>query len=138
MGLRLDEVLERVVNSHERRTGTKVKLTTGDLPDQADLSVKITIYRIVQEALNNAFRHAKWSRTNSQGECYEEGRIHVEVSDQGAGFDVNQSFDWEKHLGLAGMRERAESLGGEFTVESQIDHGSCVLVNLPLKPVRTD
>ncbi len=57
-GLGLEEVLRRVVNSHERRTGTKVKLTTADLPEQADLSVKITVYRIVQEALNNAFRHA--------------------------------------------------------------------------------
>ena len=52
--LRLEEVLARVVNSHEHRTGSKVNLATAGLPEQADLSVKITVYRIVQEALNNA------------------------------------------------------------------------------------
>jgi signal transduction histidine kinase len=87
--------------------------------------------------LNNAFRHAKGAGQAVNADCNEE-RIHIEVSDQGPGFDVNQAFDWESHLGLAGMRERAESLGGEFCVESRITQGSRVLVNLPLKPISND
>ena len=133
-GLKLDEVLIRVVSSHERRTGTKVKLTTTDLPEQTELSVKITVYRIVQEALNNAFRHAGGAEQEVSVKC-ETGHIQIEVSDQGPGFDVNQSIDWEQHLGLAGMRERVESLGGAFAVESRIDHGSRVTVSLPLQPM---
>jgi signal transduction histidine kinase len=134
-GLRLEEVLAQVVNSHERRTGSKVKLTTAGLPEQVDLPVKITLYRIVQEALNNAFRHAGGVGQAVNAKCAA-GRIQVEVSDQGPGFDVNQSIDWEQHLGLAGMRERVESLGGLFSVESQLNHGSRVTVSLPLQPAR--
>jgi signal transduction histidine kinase len=136
-GLRLDEVLVRVVNSHERRTGTKVKLTTSGLPEETDLSVKITLYRIVQEALNNAFRHAGGAGQAVSAKC-EAGRIQIEISDQGPGFDVNQSIDWEQHLGLAGMRERVESLGGVFRLESSINHGSRVTVSLGLQPIKDE
>jgi signal transduction histidine kinase len=131
--LRLEEVLRQVVNSHERRTGTKVHLTTDNLPEQTELPVKITVYRIVQEALNNAFHHGGGA---GQQVCVksESARIEIEVSDQGPGFDATQSFNWEGHLGLAGMRERVESLGGAFSVESQLNHGARVMANLPLKP----
>ena len=135
--LRLDEVLVRVVNSHERRTGTKVKLTTAGLPEQTELSIKITVYRIVQEALNNAFRHAGGAGQAVSAKC-DAGLIQIEVSDQGPGFDVNLPIDWEKHLGLAGMRERVESLGGAFTVESSVDHGSRVTVRLSLQPIKDE
>jgi signal transduction histidine kinase len=136
-GLRLDEVLAQVVNSHERRTGTKVKLTTAGLPERTELSVKITFYRIVQEALNNAFRHAGGAGQEVSAKC-EAGRIQIEISDQGPGFDVNQSIDWEEHLGLAGMRERVESLGGTFTVANRIDHGSRVTVSLNIQPMKDE
>jgi signal transduction histidine kinase len=133
-GLRLAEVLTRAVNSHERRTGTKVKLSIAELPEQTELPVKITVYRIVQEALNNAFRHAGGAGQEVNVKC-DAGRIKIEVSDQGPGFDINQSIDWEEHLGLAGMRERVESQGGAFTIESNINHGSRVTVSLPLQPM---
>ena len=136
-GLELDDVLRQVVNSHERRTGTKVKLITGDLPTKTELSVKITAYRIVQEALNNAFRHAGGVGQEVSAKC-EAGRIQIQVSDQGPGFDLDQSIDWEEHLGLAGMRERVESLGGAFTVESKINQGCRVIVSLPLQPIKEE
>ena len=130
-GLSLDQVLAQAVKSHERRTGSQVKLDTAGLPEQADLSVKITVYRIVQEALNNAFRHAGGAGQAVSAQSAD-GRIRIEISDQGPGFDVNQSIDWEQHLGLAGMRERVESLGGMFSLESSPAHGSRVTVSLPL------
>jgi signal transduction histidine kinase len=136
-GLRLNEVLRQVVSSHERRTGSKVKLGIAGLPEQADLSMKITVYRIVQEALNNAFHHAGGTGQAVSAQA-EAGRIQIEVSDQGPGFDVNQSIDWEQHLGLAGMRERVESLGGAFSIESTIGHGTRVKVSLPLHPLKEE
>jgi signal transduction histidine kinase len=132
-GLRLEEVLRRVVNSHERRTGSKVRMSISDLPEQAELPMKITVYRIVQEALNNAFRHAGGVEQEVRAK-YEAGQIQIVVSDQGPGFDVNQSFDWEEHLGLAGMRERVESQGGAFAIESISMHGTRVTASLPLQP----
>lgn len=134
-GFSLEELLRRVVNSHERRTGTRVELATGDLPEQVGLPVKITVYRIVQEALNNAFRHAGGKGQAVSARC-ESGCLQLEISDQGPGFDVNRVLDWDEHLGLAGMRERVESLGGAFNIESRPNAGARVSVSLALEPVK--
>ncbi|HSJ88217.1 MAG TPA: histidine kinase, partial [Anaerolineales bacterium] len=56
--LSLSETVIRVVRAHERRTGSRVKLDVAPLPEQAALPVKITVYRVLQESLNNAYRHA--------------------------------------------------------------------------------
>jgi len=60
--------------------------------------------------------------------------ILIEVIDQGPGFDVTKPIDWDDHLGLSGMRERVESLGGLFKVESAADSGTKVIARLPLHP----
>ena len=129
--LTLAETLTRVVRAHERRTATRVALNADDLPDQAQLPVKITLYRFVQEALNNAYRHAggigQRVLTRREGD-----QLRVEVADSGPGFDGTLAFDGDEHLGLVGMRERIESLGGRFRVESTPGRGSTVIAHLPL------
>ena len=135
-GMTLKEVLERVIRSHERRTGTKVEQTVSEMPEQVPFPVKITLYRLIQEALNNAYHHAGGLGqrvgvdVNHMAET-----IHVEISDQGPGFDVNQPVDWEEHLGLVGMRERVESLGGVFHVESESGKGTKVSAQFTLNAV---
>ena len=132
--LTLTEMLKKVVNSHERRTGTKVILTVGEVPEQVELPVKIAIYRLIQEALNNAHRHAGGMGQQVQVNQVA-GTIHVEVSDQGPGFDPSCPVDWDAHLGLAGMRERVESLGGLFKIESECGKGTKVSAQFFLQPV---
>lgn len=56
--LSLPDVLKRAVRAHERRTGSRVGLTLGELPTEVQLPVKMTAYRLIQEALTNAHRHA--------------------------------------------------------------------------------
>ena len=58
----------------------------------------------------------------------------LEVADDGAGFDIDGVP--EGHLGLAGMRARAEKLGGTFTLSSEPGHGTTIQVVIPLVPVR--
>ncbi len=130
--LTLAEVFSRAIRSHERRTGTQVVLETIDLPAQAALSVKITVYRLVQEALNNAHRHAKGIGQQVRATC-KRNELNIEITDQGPGFDVDGPIDWDEHLGLAGMRERVESLGGLFRIESEIGKGTKVVAHLMLK-----
>jgi signal transduction histidine kinase len=119
------EILGRVVRTHERRTGTKVALTTQDLPEQASLPVKITLYRFVQEALTNAYRHAQGIGQAASASCAAD-QLSIEVRDSGPGFAGVPVDDCEQHLGLVGMRERVESLGGVFQIESVPDHGTQV------------
>ncbi|HSB01673.1 MAG TPA: sensor histidine kinase [Anaerolineales bacterium] len=130
--LSVQETVIRAVRAHERRTGSRAELDFAPVPEQAALPVKITIYRVLQEALNNAYRHAEG--TNQQIRIFMDGDLlAIEVSDQGQGFVVQPSAVMNGHLGLAGMRERVESLGGHFAVESEIGKGTRVTARLSLQ-----
>ena len=131
--LSLSETAERAVRDFERKSGGKVEYTQGQLPEEAPLSVKITLYRIVQEALSNGFRHA-----NGSGQRVDissrDGHLRAEISDNGDGFDPERIR--VDHLGLAGMRERAEVLGGLFEMQSTPGKGTVVRATLPLEAHR--
>ena len=106
-------------------------LTVDDVPDEAPLPVKITLFRVLQESLANGFRHAGGSDqrvTLTQ----RDGHVVAEVADGGKGFDPGSDAD-AGHLGLAGMRERVEILGGTFSVQSALGHGTLIRAALPLR-----
>lgn len=113
--LDLPQLLESAVAAHRQRTGTEVALTLPDDGPALTMPEKICAYRFVQEGLNNAFRHADGASQNVTA-SYAGRTLSIVVADGGAGFDSGKS-DGEG-LGLAGLRERVESLGGDFTVES--------------------
>jgi signal transduction histidine kinase len=129
--LSVSETLDHVIRGHHRRTGAPVEVMARDLPAQAPLATKIALYRIVQEALTNAWRHANGSgatvAVTGKGD-----ELLVEVTDTGPGFAPSVGNGTESHLGLVGMRERAESLGGQFQVESVPGKGTRVTASLPL------
>jgi signal transduction histidine kinase len=130
--LSLPETVIRAVRAHERRTGSRVKLDVGLLPEQGALPVKITVYRVIQESLNNAYRHA--GGANQQIRAFMDGDLlALEVSDEGPGFDPQSSAIFNGHLGLAGMRERVESLGGTFSVKSELGKGTQVTARFALR-----
>jgi signal transduction histidine kinase len=130
--LSLPETVIRAVRAHERRTGSRVKLEVEPLPKQAALPVKITVYRVLQESLNNGYRHA--GGANQQIRVFMDGYdLALEVSDDGPGFVHTPSATFNGHLGLAGMRERVESLGGTFSVKSELGKGTQVIARLALQ-----
>ena len=130
--LSLAETAYAVVRMHERRTGTRVEFRLDDLPEQAPLPVKITVYRVIQEALTNAYRHA-----GGVGQVVSvrssAGRLCVEISDSGPGFSVAQPHLQAEHLGLIGMRERVESLGGVLRVHSSPGRGATIAAELSVE-----
>jgi signal transduction histidine kinase len=111
----LPEILERSVQAHKQRTGSDVDLSISTPPDRLSPSAKICIYRFVQEALNNAYRHGGGVGQRVT-QTMEGDRIMIEVADSGPGFDPGDVQPTS--LGLAGLRERIESLGGTFDVSS--------------------
>lgn len=129
--LTLPQTLARAVRVHEQRTGTAVALDLDGTPERASLPIKITLYRLVQEALTNAYRHAG-GIAQAVSLCYDAGRLHIEVSDGGPGFQDSGAAEWDKHLGLVGMRERVESLGGNFRVSSAPGQGTKVIADLAI------
>jgi len=135
--LSLAETVIRAVRAHERRTGSRVTLDVAPLPEQAALPVKITVYRVLQESLNNAFRHA--GGANQQIRAFMDGDLlALEISDDGPGFVMQPTMALNGRLGLAGMRERVESLGGRFSVKSEPGKGTQVTARLPLQAEEGD
>lgn len=132
--LNLDELLKLVVQRHEQRSETKVQLDLGELPEVLSLSYKICVYRLVQEALNNAFHHAGGQGQRVSAKC-RQGVLEVQVADTGAGIDKGLQAATGSHrsrLGLVGMRYRVESLGGTFELESAPGQGTRVTARFDL------
>ena len=128
--LGLPETVVRVVRAHERHTGTAVTLELGTVPEQIGMPLKITVYRLIQEALNNAYRHASSAEQRVRVYCEKE-QVVVEITDRGSGFQAEHGGEWDGRLGLSGMRERVESLGGQFKIESEIGQGTRIRAHLP-------
>lgn len=130
-------ILEGLVVQHEALTGVAVDFTIDTpLPD-VPLPLKISLYRILQEALANATRHAG-VRSHHVRVRAEDGTIVLEVRDDGRGFDVAKVLASESdvgvaggHFGLRGMRDRVEIMSGEMLIESGAG-GTCVTVRLPV------
>jgi len=95
-----------------------------DLPED----VQVALFRVVQEALTNVVRHSE-AESVSVVATAQDGRIRVVVDDDGCGFDPSAPTD---RLGLAGIRERVELLGGRLRVESSPGGGTAVVVDLEL------
>lgn len=126
----LTETIHRAVRDFEQKTQSNVILTLGDLPEQAPLPVKITLYRVLKEALANGYRHANGKDLAAHTYIVGEELI-LEISDKGQGFSLKgESVD--NRLGLVGMRERVELLGGQFEVHSVPGSGTTIRASLPL------
>lgn len=87
------------------------------------------VYRIVQEAVNNALRHAQASRIEVDVQAGVEA-LQLTVADNGSG--QLDAFEVAGHYGVPGMRERAQALGGQFALESVVPAGVRLRVSLPL------
>jgi two-component system sensor histidine kinase UhpB len=101
--------------------------TEGDFSNLGD-DPQLVVYRVAQEALNNAARHSGASRVEVRLRRDEAGGVVLEVADDGCGFAFDES---ERGLGIGGMRERALLVGGELTIESRPGAGTTVRLEVP-------
>jgi signal transduction histidine kinase len=126
------EIAARAVRDFERKTGTTVRLmSSGNDATCLALPVKITLYRLVQESLTNGFRHGGGA-TQCVSIAIADDHLTVTIKDNGKGFDV-RTVNIVGHVGLEGMRERVEILGGTFHLRSTIGQGTDIVVGLPLQ-----
>jgi PAS domain S-box-containing protein len=131
--LGLHAALEGYCRDYSRRTGVAVTYKGRDLPGLPD-NMGIHLYRLVQEALTNVGKYAQVDRARvTLG--VEDGAISLSVEDNGAGFDASaaQRAASPKHLGLIGMRERIDQLGGRLEITSQVGQGTRILARVPWK-----
>ena len=130
------EIVRRAVAEHERRAAHPAAVDVDGIPDDAPLATKIAMYRILSEALSNATRHGGGADVEVKATNVD-GFLALEVGDSGPGFDPGQQ-PGDGHLGLAGMRERTELLGGRFELTSGPGIGTRIRALLPLSGMSSD
>jgi len=122
--------LRQYIQSFGQQYGLTMQFEPVRLDDERmPPDTEIALYRIVQEALTNVARHAKANRADVILERRGD-KVVAMIWDNGVGFEPDVALQSER-LGLIGMRERAEMLGGTFDVESEIGKGTTIIVEVP-------
>lgn len=124
------EAARRAVSDYEQMTGEHIHFLSNRTHIEGSPPVNLTVYRVVQEALANSFKHAGSASRNVEIEATDSD-VKVVVSDTGPGFELTRVSDGTT-LGLDGMRERVELLAGTFTVTTYPAKGTVVEATLPL------
>jgi signal transduction histidine kinase len=130
--LGLIPALHSFMENFTKRTGVRASLTVFAAVEQLDTVKRTVLFRVVQEALTNVARHAKASRVEVSIEKLPD-RICMKIKDDGKSFQVQRVLQAKgnKHLGLLGMRERLEMIGGSFGVESAPGKGTTIEAQIP-------
>lgn len=127
--LGLVAALEWQAREVSRRSEIEVTVESENVPEDLPDDYRICIYRLVQEALNNAVRHSG-ARNAKVAVGHSANFITVRVTDDGRGFDPNRT----RGLGILGMEERVNRLGGAFTAASKPGQGATIAAELPFPP----
>jgi signal transduction histidine kinase len=125
--LGLVAAVEWYAREMSRRGEIEVEVRSENVAEELGDELKVCVYRVVQEALNNAQRHAHAKNVVVEL-AQTAGAIRVKVADDGNGFDAKRT----RGMGLLGMEERVKRLGGKITVNSQPGAGTTIEAELPL------
>ena len=118
----------------QTRTGIRCILTTSDEDIKLESSISTNLFRIFQEALTNISRHSKASNVKISIFYENVGMLTMDIKDNGVGIPKNVS-EKSGRLGILGMKERAQILGGGLEVISCENEGTEVIVNIPINKV---
>lgn len=124
----------------QQETGIRARLLTGDSAARFPPLVETTAFRLVQEALNNVRSHSSASEVVIALKATPD-RLEIDIKDNGVGFAAGRAMQQaiaRGHLGLLGMKERAESLGGTVSVTSRSGRGTRVVATIPLGASSSD
>ncbi len=111
--------------------GLDVAFETVGFPQRLDPLTETVLFRVAQEALNNVARHSGAHQAEVRLN-YEAARVVMQVADQGRGFDPAENFHPPRGWGLAGMRERVESMGGELKIRARPGKGTTIEIIIPI------
>ncbi len=142
LGMALHELADEMNESHEVGQGPRVLVNVSDDPVRYDPEVELHLFRIVQHACQNAFRHARAKQVLVWGNLLSQ-HITLTIQDDGVGLPrgVQPDLAWlleHDHYGLAAMHERAALIGAVLQIDSRPDQGTRIVVewDVALLPVR--
>ena len=129
--LGLIAALQYLADDAQRRSDLLVNLEIINTPRRLDPLVETVLFRVAQEALSNVARHSQSNHAQMQLEFMRK-EVRLCVQDKGVGFDPGAELPPPRGWGIAGMRERAESIGGKLILQSAPGSGTLVEVTLPV------
>ncbi|MDP2858158.1 MAG: PAS domain S-box protein [Bacillota bacterium] len=131
--LGLLSAVEWLLEEHEKNHKIKARMRVSGEKRRFLPEVETTLFRIIQEALNNVIRHSRATQVKVNFDLDAE-EVRVTVQDNGVGFEVSEPDDLLRSgkLGLAGMSERAQLLGGTVTITSKPGEGTVITGILPI------
>ncbi len=130
--LGLPPAIARYAERYEVFAGLPCQLQITGKPRRLAPETEIGLYRVMQEALQNAAAHAQATQTWVHL-AFLPDAIHLEVGDNGQGFDLPHTLaQREGHLGITGMNERAQNLGGTLRIETSPQAGTRVMLDVPI------
>jgi two-component system sensor histidine kinase DegS len=122
--------LRRYLERYETRTGLKVAMDVRAITERLPATAEIAIFRIIQEALENAQRHSQASRV--EVDIFEEdGCLVFSVTDDGVGLQPGRVSSRGRSLGLVSMHDRAELLKGKLRIRSDTEQGTQLILSIP-------
>ena len=130
----LEECINKVVAVHGTKSDCVIKEYYKDIPDDLPMPIKICTYRFIQEGLNNAERHGKADKCRITANVTN-GVLHVSLKDNGVGFRKSLLDKRNTRLGLLGLKDRVESLGGTFSINSKLAVGTALKLSINLQDV---
>jgi two-component system, NarL family, sensor histidine kinase UhpB len=134
--LGLAETLKDTVNSLQKQyPDLNVSLNLSGQLESLGESLNINIYRIVQESINNAIKHAEAKNIDIKLATTKTGALELTIKDDGKGMDIHD-VDQSNHFGLLGMRERVQAFKGSFNIDSDLkvkanNKGTTIYINIP-------
>ena len=131
--LGLSETLKDAVNNlQKQQPDIHINLMLSGQLEALGESLNINIYRIVQESLNNAIKHAEAKNIEISLSATKTGALQLTIKDDGKGMNIHD-VDQSNHFGLLGMRERVQSFGGSFHVDSEPENrsGTVITIHIP-------
>ncbi len=123
----LFNAVENLLNQVFAGSGVKVSFQIHDMPPRMTYPMELALYRIVQEAVNNIIKHARAGEVSVQFVGHESVVI-LTVEDNGKGFDPNQP---SIGMGLRGMKDRVAYLDGILHIDSMLDKGTSLVIEIP-------
>jgi signal transduction histidine kinase len=118
------------------RSDLDIQVQVEGEPRQIDTEVKLTLFRVVQEAITNVVKHSAAEHAVVKL-WFDEAEVSITVQDDGCGFNVEWiNLPTQETWGLIGMQERATLLGGQFSLDSKIGGGTKIEVVIPYNGTR--
>ncbi|MBP9855508.1 MAG: PAS domain S-box protein [Candidatus Omnitrophica bacterium] len=131
----LTGAVKQLVDDMGLEKGLSVKFLHRNIKNIEFENKDVILYRIVQEAMSNIIKHAS-AKTIEISLLYKQGKIYLDIKDDGKGFDMKHHVRSNKSLGLSVMRERAKLAGGILQMKSAPGWGTHIHLSVPVKETR--